>query len=442
MAQVSNATILNIFKKVYGDISNLVPEGYKIQEAIKFSQKERVGESYNEAVVLTNETGYTLGGSAGDIFDINPAVAGTVQQASISPYVSVLSSVVPWSVLSRSAQGGERAFIDGTKHIVKNNLTSHMSLIETLCLYGQSAEGLGLVSYATATYRNVSLSTGTGTVGGVAFTNGVNTASKVIMFAPGQFASGIWVGKEGMAIKQVVVSSGAISGSGKLVSVDSENGLIYVDFTPVVATAVGSHKIVLDGMDASKEFVGMQKILTNTGSLFGISASTSSGYSLWRGSQTTLSATLLTFARIQSAAANASNRGGLDQDVSVYCNPRTFANLVNAESARRVYDKSFSSSEFDNGAEAIKFYYSGGSLSVSGHRYVKEGEAYGLCMDTWLRSGSSDVSLKVPGVDKDIIFPLQNSSAQAFRSFSDQYVFCRAPARSFLINGINDESAT
>ena len=116
MSQTSNATVLNLFKKVYGDISNLVPEGFLIQEAIKFSQKARTGESYNEAVVLTNEVGFTLGGSYGDVFDINPAVAGAVQQATIAPYVSVLGSVVPWSVLSRSAQGGERAFVDGTKH--------------------------------------------------------------------------------------------------------------------------------------------------------------------------------------------------------------------------------------------------------------------------------------------------------------------------------------
>jgi len=442
MGQVSNATVLNLFKKVYGDISNLVPEGYLVQETLKYSPKQKIGESYNEAVVLTNENGWTLGGSAGDVFDINPAIAGTVQQATVPSYVSVLSSVVPWSVLSRSAGGGEVAFIDGTKHIVKNNLNSHMALVEAMALYGQASYGLGTVSYATATYRGVSLTTGTGTVGGVAFTNGINAASKAIMFQPGQFAAGLWVGKEGAAIKQVLISSGAVVGEGKLVSVDSENGIIYVDFTPTAASAEYDHKLVYDGMDAAKEMVGMNKIMSNTGSLFGISAATSGGYSLWKASTTALSQVLLTFARIQSAAANASNRGGLDQDVLVLVNPRSFANFVNQEAARRQYDSSYSKSEFDNGAEAIKFYYSGGSLTVKGHRYVKEGEAYGMAVDSWVRSGSSQISLKVPGLDKEIIFPLENSSAHAFRSFSDQYVFCRAPARNFFISGINDEASS
>ncbi len=440
--QVSNATILNLFKKVYGNITNLVPEGFVLQEAIKYSSKAMVGESYNEAVTLTNEVGWTLGGSAGDVFDINPAIAGATQQATIVPYVTVLSSVVPWSVLSRSASAGEKAFADGTKFIVKNNLVSHSGLIESMGLYGQASYGLGTVSYATATYRGVSLTTGTGTVGGVAFTNGVSASAKAILFEPGQFASGLWVGKNGMAVDEVATATGVVTNSGKLLDVDSLNGIIYVDFAPTAASAAYSHKIVLTGMAASKEVVGVNKILTNTGSLFGISAAPGTGYSLWMGSQTVLSQQLLTFGRLQMAAANAANAGGLDQDLMVLVNPRSFANFINVEAARRMYDSSYSKAEFDNGANAIKFYYAGGSMTVKGHRYVKEGEAYGLCLDTWVRSGSSQISLKIPGLDKEIIFPLENSSAHCFRSYSDQYFFCRAPARNFYISGINDEAAS
>lgn len=439
--QISNSTILNIFKKVYGDITNLVPQGFPFLEMLPFSEKAKIGESYNEAVVLTAENGWTLGGSSGDVFDINPAKAGAVKQATIPSYVSVLNSVIPWSVLSRSASGGERAFIDGTKHIVANNLKSHMALLEIVGMYGQSPDLLGYVSYATATYRGVSLTTGTGTVGGVAFTNGVNTTSKAIMMAPGSFAAGIWIGREGATVNQVN-SSAVIVASGTLTAVDTENGILYVDFTPVAASSTTSHRLCFDGQESTKEAVGLNKILSNTGSLFGISASTSTGFNLWKGSSLALSNVLLTFDRLQTAAANAMNRGGLDQDVDVMVNPRTFAKLVSAEAARRLYDSSYKSSNLDNGAEALEFYYPGGKMSIRGSRYCKEGEAYGIVKDTWVRSGSAQISLKVPGLDKEIIFPLENASAHAFRSFSDQYFFCRAPARNFYISGINDESAT
>jgi hypothetical protein len=438
---VSNATVVNLFKKKYGEISNLVPQGFPFSEMVKYNQKQKIGESYNEAVILTSENGWTLGGSAGDVFEINPAKAGAVKQATINAYVTVLNSIVPWSVLSRSAGGGEEAFVDGTKHIVGNNLKSHMKLLEIMSLYGQSADLLGYVSYATATYRGVSLTTGTGTVGGVAFTNGVNTSSKAIMMAPGSFAAGIWVGSEGATVHQVN-SSGVIVASGELLSIDSDNGILYVDFTPVVASSTTSHRLCFDGMQLTNDMIGVNKIMTNTGTLFGISAATSGGYSLWRASQTTLTAQLLTFDRLQIAAANATNRGGLDQDLTVMVNPRSFAKMINAEAARRQYDDSYKSSEFDNGAKEITFYYAGGSMKVVANRYVKEGEAYGFVQDTWVRSGSAQISLKVPGIDKEIVFPLENSSAFCFRSYSDQYIFCRAPARNFYISGINDEAAS
>ena len=65
-----------------------------------------------------------------------------------------------------------------------------------------------------------------------------------------------------------------------------------------------------------------------------------------------------------------------------------------------------------------------------------------LSSECWSRSGSAEVAFSVPGVDKDIIFPEPNMSAYSFRTYSDQYVFCHAPAKNILVTGINDESTT
>lgn len=439
---VNNADVLNIFKRVYGNISTLIPKGYPSQELIVFSDKEKVGSDYVESVVLTNETGITLGGSAGDIFDLIPARAGVVKQTTVVPYVSVLSSVVPWSVLSRSAQAGDKAFVQGTKHIVENNLRSHMQFKEVFSMYGQSPDLLGYVSYFTGTYRGVSFTTGTGTLATVAFTNGVNTTSKAILLAPGSFAAGIWIGMDGVQVNQVN-SSGVIVASGSLLSCDPDNGILYVDFTPVVATSTTSHRLCFGGQELAKDMIGINKVLTNTGTLFGISAAASTGYSLWRGSTTALGAVLLTFNRLQTAAAAASNRGGLMQDVDVLVNPRSFVSLLNAQAALRQYDDSYKTSGYENGAQEIVFFYAGGKMTIKPSRYCKEGEAYGIVSDSWVRSGSAQISLKVPGMEgKDLIYPAENSSAYIFRSFSDEYLFCRRPAVNFYISGINDESAT
>lgn len=438
MSSVSTSDVVNLFKRVYGDLQDLLPEDYMLQKDIPFSQKQKVGEKYVEAVVLSNETGWTLGGSGMDAFELNPAIAGAVKQAEVTPYISVLASVVPWGVISRSAGGGEKAFYDATKHIVKNNLKSHGKLQEILRLYGQSSALLGYVSYATATYRGVAFTTGTATLNSIAFTNGINAASKYILLAPGEFASGIWVGLEGVTIQQVN-SSGTVVAEGNLIEVNSEFGYLGVDFTPIAATSTTSHRLCFKGMAEAKDMIGVHKILTTTSTLFNINTQS---FSLWKGNNVAVGAVKFKLSTLQDGIAQAVNRGGLDGDVQVYVNPRTWATLVTTEAGARRYDSSYSGQDADNGFESITFYHQTGKSVVKAHRMIKEGHAMALHTADWSRSGSAEVSFTVPGIDKEIIFPLENQAAMAFRSFADQYMFCHAPARSLFFTGINDESAS
>lgn len=439
MSQVSGPDIVNLFKKVYGNIQDLLPEDYKLQKDIPFEQKQKVGESYVEAMVLTRETGITMGGSGMDAFDINPAIAGSVQQSIVVPFSMILASVVPFGVLSRSAGGGEKAFYDGTKHIVKNNIKSHGAFQEILRIYGQSPDLLGYVSFATATYRGASLVNGTGTVNGVAFVNGVNTTLNAILLAPGQFAAGIWVGQEGCVVQEVDASSTVVA-EGKLVSVDADYGILYVDYTPIAATTLTSNRLCFQGQAEAKDMVGIKKILsTQTGNLFGISVSK---YSLWRGNYLSNNNLKFKFGDLNRGIAQAVNRGGLDGALDVYVNPRTWGTMIETEAGKRVYDKSYTASMAENGMEAIEFYSQNGKATIKPHRMVKEGDAMALMLPDWSRSGSAEISFTVPGVDREIIFPLENQAAMAFRSFSDQYMFNHGPARSIFWTGINDESAT
>jgi len=438
MTQANNAVVTNLFKKVYGNMTDLLPEDYQLQRDIPFSQKQRVGESYNEAVVLTAETGITFAGSGSDAFGLNPAIAGAVKQATVQPYISVLGSYVPWAVMSRSATT-EGAFMQATKHVVKNNIKSHGKFLEIIRWYGQSAEKLGYVSYATATYRGVAFTNGTGTLNGVAFTNGVSASAKAILLSPGQFASGIWVGMEGAQVLQLD-SSNAIVAQGKLVGVDADYGFIYVDFTPVAASGTTSHKLAYMGMELNQESIGVKSILTNSSTLFGISTS---AYSLWKGNNVALSSVKFTFDRLNTGVSAAVNRGGLESDLYVYVNPRTWGTLINTEAGRRQYDDSYTPGEVKNGFEAIVFHSQNGKCIIQSHRMVKEGDAFGLSLQDWSRSGSAEIGFTVPASGSgEVIFPLENQAAYAFRSYSDQYLFCHAPAKSIVFTGINVEASS
>ncbi len=435
MASQSEVTAL--FKRVYGNLVNLLPEDYPLAKDIAFSAKEKVGEKFIFAVVLTNETGITLSNTT-DAFELNPSRAGVIKQAEVNPYVSVLPSIIPWSVMSRTADAGETAFYSATKFLVKNNLRSHGKFQEIFRLYGQSDALLGYVSYATATYRGAAFVTGTGTLNGIAFTNGINASSKAILFAPGSFASQIWVGMEGVQVLEVD-ANGAVIQSGNLVTVNSEYGYITVDFTPTSASSTTSHRLCFDGMQNANDYVGIQKIMSTQGNLFGIPTST---YSLWQGNVFDCQNLKLTLSKFQTAVANMVNKGGFRGNLKVYCNPRTWANLASTEAGLRVYDQSYSPKDGDNGFESITFYTQAGKAEFVPHPFVKEGDAFALALDTWSRSGSSEVSFSIPGMPGDVIFPLTNQAGYAFRSYSDQFIFTDIPVHNLYFKNINDEAAT
>jgi hypothetical protein len=193
-------------------------------------------------------------------------------------------------------------------------------------------------------------------------------------------------------------------------------------------------------MGEAKEMIGIQKILTTSGTLFGIN---NAQYRLYRGNTASVGGKLaFTGATgLGKYVANMVNAGGLEGDLDFYINPRSWETLNADQAALRDYDSSYKSNEASNGFEDIVYHTQTGKLTFKAHRIVKEGDAFGLHLPSWSRSGSAEVSFTVPGIDKEIIFPLENQAAWAFRSYADQYVFCHEPSKNLYLSGINDEAA-
>lgn len=49
---VDITTANGLFKKVYGDLENIIPVGKKVAEMIGFVSKQKTGESFNMAIIL------------------------------------------------------------------------------------------------------------------------------------------------------------------------------------------------------------------------------------------------------------------------------------------------------------------------------------------------------------------------------------------------------
>jgi hypothetical protein len=390
------------FKEVYADkLQELIPEGLKLVNMIKFIGKEKQGGNlFHQPVILGGEHGVTFASSDDDAFNLNPPVAGQIRDAQVRGNPMVMRSLLGYSAASRSV-GGKNAFMDATKYIVANMLRSMSKKLEIHLLYGQV--GYGVVSGAVTT---------------------------VVTITTAEWAPGIWAGSEGMPI-EIRDTTGATSrGEFVISSVDMDARTITLTANAQAAGVVATDVIYHKGAYGN-EFAGIHKILTNTGTLFNISASS---YNLWKGNSYG-AAGALSFAKLTKASARPVEKG-LDSKLTFFVNPRGWADLLNDQAALRMYDQSYTAAQLQNGAKSLKFHSQNGELEIIPSIYIKEGYAYGLALEEFMRVGSSDISFKRPGYGDEFFRDLENAAAYELRLYTDQAVFCMAPGKNVLITGI------
>jgi len=406
----SVATLNGNFKEVYADkMERLIPDGKKILQKIKFVSRDRMpGNAYHQPVVLQMEHGVTFADDTEGAFALNPPIAGAIKEAVVKGYQLVLRSALSYQAAARSMGPGERAFEDATKYLVGAMLDSVMKKLEIEALYGQ-------MEYSKA--------------------SGVATGL-VIPLTAAEFAPGIWSGAVGMPIQIYDPTLATLRGgaSATVASVDLTARTITLSAgDAAVAAAVVANDRILHLGAKNKEFAGIHKILSNTGTLFGIDASV---YNLWKGSTFAPAVTsVLSFAIIQQSISKGVEKG-LDTDVMVLVNPGHWDDLLTEQAALRMYDSSYKSEEAESGSKTIKFHSQNGMVEIVPSIYVKEGYAYILCVEDWVRVGSTDVTFKRPGQEGNFFRELEDHAGYELRCYTDQAIFCSKPGRSVLVSNL------
>ena len=390
------------FKEVYADkLHELIPEGLKLVNMIKFIGKEKQGGNlFHQPVILGMEHGVTFASSDDDAFNLNPPVAGVIKDAQVRGNPMVMRSLLGYTAASRSV-GGKNAFMDATKYIVANMLRSMSKKLEIHLLYGQ--KGYGVVASAAS--------------------------GAVVTIKTAEWAPGIWAGGEGMPI-EIVDSAGTSKGEFTIQSVDMDARTITLTAS-AQAAGVTTDDVIFHKGARGNEFAGIHAILSNTGTLFNINAST---YNLWKANSYNASGAL-SFQKLSKAASKAVEKG-LDGKLTVFVNPRGWADLLQDQAALRMYDQSYSAAQLQNGAKSLKFHSQNGELEIIPSIYIKEGYAFMLSIDEFMRVGSSDISFKRPGYGDEFFRDLENSAAYELRLFTDQALFCMAPGKNVLVTGV------
>ena len=389
-----------LYKKVYdGKLENLIPDGTKLLNAIKFVKKEkRPGADYNQSVILGMEHGVSFAEPDEGAFALNPPISGVIKQASIRGYQMVLRSALAFDTMFASDSAGERAFEEATKYIFQAMMDSMAKKLEIRLFYGQS--GLAKVG---------------------------SVSSNTITIASGEWSAGIWGGAENMRL-ELFDSAGNLRGDCKVVTVDFDAKSITVDALPAGVVATDD---IFEYGSKGKEMAGLHKIITNTGSLFGISASQ---YSLWKGNSHSVGGAL-DFKKLATGLAKPVAKG-LQSDVTVYVSPKTWSDLMTEQAGSRRFDVSYKSSKAENGSEALEFFSQNGKMTITASIFVKEGYAYAINHEQFVRVGSTDLTFKNPLSNEDFFHLLENNAGVGIRCYTNQALFCIKIGHQLVYTGI------
>lgn len=424
MASVTTPAQLDgLFKQIYADnIVNLIPDSARLVKDIKFVGADKeTGDQYNQPVVLSNEHGVSFGAAGDGAFSLNSAIALSMKNASIQGSMQVLRSAISYDAASK-ASSSKKAFVRGTEFLIENMLESMTKSQEISLLYGGS--GIGSASAVTGTTTSTE-------------------TDRVITLSTASFAAGIWSGAENSIINFYTAGGALVSSSADanftVAAVDIGARTIKLTHTAAggqaLKTAITSAAVNIFRQGSyGKEMTGLNEISSNTtGTIFGISATT---FGAWAGNVHSAGSGALTMAKVLAGLAKAAQRG-LNEDVTLYTNPATWANLNADQAALRSYDSSYKSSNADVGQQSITYYGQTGKIDIISHSLVKEGEAFAVPLSRCRRIGSSDITFKRPGRQgEDFFRELPDSAGYELRSYQDISLFCSSPNKLVKFSSI------
>jgi hypothetical protein len=432
---INTGTLNALYKVAYAKgVEDLIPKAAKLSDLIPFVPAElQNGKQYEQPVVLTAEQGFTYSLDTQTAYDLNDSIGMGMESAIVPGADIVLDSTVGYNQAARASHSAT-AFKTVMSTKFENMLKSSEKRLEIAMLYGNKP----IASAAT---------------------QAVVIASSMlpIVIDTAEWATGIWSGSENANVVFVKASDNTEVDSlrsFKVAQVDVDARTVYfaagtagtAGTLTTLETAIEAYAVNIHfygavsgsaGTFAYAEMAGLQKIITNTGSLFGISAAT---YDLWKGNSVAVTGQL-TMAKVLSAVSKAVQRG-LDSDVVCFVNPSTWADLASNLAALRRFDGSYSKSKNSNGSKEIEYYGQNGLIKIISYNLIKEGDCFIFPLEKVMRIGARELSLNDPTRPaEEIFFTIPGKAGVGLRAYTNQAIFVEAPAQAVYISGIVNSNA-
>ncbi len=419
-------TLDGFYKRIYGDsLTKLIPDNAKILKKLPFERRKKLGDEFFIDVALQNEQGFTYN-TDGSAFALNGAIPMATKAAKVKGTEILLQSRMSYKAAS-SATSSKEAFAEATTTMFENMMDSASDRLEISLLYGKSDKGkINSTTAIDSTNCYINLVGSSWSVGMWS----AKTDAKLTLYT----SAGVLIGTEGgYTIKAVDIAN-------KRLKVNASAG----DITALTGTVFTTNKGLIQfyGMSgstfaSSNEFLGIDKVITETTDLFGINPSV---YPLWKGIEYTVAngaagSNPILIDNLRKAV-DAAVAQGLRDDLTAYASPNVFTKLTNDLMANRRFDTSFGP-DAKQGFKTIQIFASNGTISLEPHPIVKEGEVFLLNLKNFMRVGSTDFTMETPGVGGKIFFQLDGYAGFEVRMYTDQAIICTAPARSIKVTGFD-----
>lgn len=380
-------------------LEKLVPEDFFAMNDWKFRPDVKLGRQFRKPVHLTYPHGVTFAASD-SVPDLAAPITAEVKEMTFDAYQMIMRERISYDAGDR-AKSSEAAYENEVGFLMEALRLSHTHKRECLLWYGQHASGLA-------------------TVGSI--------SSNTLTITTAEWAPDIWAGSENLRLD--VYTGTTFTKTVSVTSVDLDLMKITVDSAVGVTAADALHFSGSYG-NTSK---GFHAISTETSTQFGVAVT----YNLLKGVTQSAGGGTLKLAHLLQAGAKARVKG-LRGSVKAYVSDFAFVDLVReVEDARTDPQRANSVRRIERGAENMVIIGANCKIEIQVCGFIKKGVAF-LCLDdgSWGRYGTSDVTFRYPGTDKDQFFiHLQDAAGFEFRSWSNDSLFSPRTGASAVVTTI------
>lgn len=421
----------DVLKEVFGKFTDAIPDWRVIGNDIPFEQRAKLGKSYDVSVRLRRAHGVTLASGATSLtaFSMNDPVSALIDRATVSGSMLIAREAFAYKMVEAALAEGKQAFIDVAGEGIADLFNTSGFYLEAFMLYGQTSFG----AFAA---------------------DGTNNATQDIALTAASSAPGLWAQMEGAYVD---IYSDTTFGTKRNSSNTVEiTGIDFSTATGQVTLSLSGNATELDAVVAGDIVVprgfyssghmtlaGLDKIVTNTGSLFGINAGT---YPIWAGNTAAAGSAALTFAKITSAAVQITVRcPPMEEALKVYVSPMTWVDLNDNEAALRRYTDT-AGGTVKQGAKRITYYSVTGSMvEIVPHPMVKGGECFLGFPSTAVRGGVAEPNFSgtqtSPGGEPNYMVQLASTAGYEVRNWWDQFLLLQKPRAWVKMTGIVNTKA-